>query len=594
MLRFIIFSLFISYIAYIGLCFLRHRNLARKIGLPYVSFPISSHNILFLSLFETRFVPYVINTWLPPKLADYIYSSAFKTRWAAKDRLHKRQGEVYMLITPSVSTCMVGDASVVSQICMSRHGFPKPLEQYRALDIYGPNIITSEGSQWAHMRRHTATTFNERNSALVWEETIRQTNEMLRYWEDEHSRSTSPSEFVLTDAREDILKLTLNIICSVGYGVKLPFRPVLENSTESAEGLFKDAITPPPGYRFTFRSAMEYLNKHLTSIFIANGHLPKGIPRSVLPFFKKDFDAFDDIGRYLQALVSTAETKETLTPNLLDGLVRSKQKGDKEQGLDPELMDDEILGNLFVFTIAGHETTAVTLRFALVLLALNQDAQEYLYEAIREATYGEPHNPVDWDYRRVYPKLVGPLCVMLETLRMYPPVTGIPRWTGDSAVNITYHNQSYLLPPHVYVNLNASGLHYSQEYWGPDAAVFDPKRWDKQNTESFLAKNAGEGLTGPGLEYDTIHKPVRGSYIPFSDGFRACVGKKFAQVEFVVAVAIIFRAYRVMLAKPSERETEDDIRRRTDRVLGESTSFITLSMRDEIPLLFQKRCVSKA
>lgn len=130
MLGIILFSLFISYTAYLGLCFLRHWSLARKIGLPYVSFPISSHNILFLSLFETRFVPYVINTWLSPKLADFIYGSAFKTRWAARDRLHRRYGGVYMLITPSVSTCMVCDASVASQICMSRHGFPKPIKQY--------------------------------------------------------------------------------------------------------------------------------------------------------------------------------------------------------------------------------------------------------------------------------------------------------------------------------------------------------------------------------------------------------------------------------------------------------------------------------
>ncbi|GAB1199128.1 hypothetical protein APSETT444_008473 [Aspergillus pseudonomiae] len=411
---------------------------------------------------------------------------------------------------------------------------------------------------------------------------------MVQYWKDEHTRSSSQSEFILTDAREDILKFTLNIICSVGYGVKLPFKPILENSTDSAEGLFKDAISPSPGYHFTFRSAMEYLNKHITSIFIANG-LPKCIPRSILPFFKKDFDAFDDIGSYLRALVSMAETKESLTQNLIDGLVRSKQQRNKGQGLDPDLTDDEILGNLFVFTIAGHETTAVALRFALVLLALNQDAQEYLYEGIREATCDEPHNPVEWDYRRVYPKLVSPLCVMLETLRMYPPVTTIPRWTGDSAVDITYQNQSYLLPPHVYISVNASGLHYSEEYWGPDAAVYDPKRWDKQNTESFLAKNEGVGLSGPGLEYDTIHKPVRGSYIPFSDGFRVCLGKKFAQVEFVVAVAIIFREYHVVLAKSSECKTEDDMRRRAEKVLQESTSFITLSMRDEVPLLFQKR-----
>ncbi|KAE8380606.1 cytochrome P450 [Aspergillus bertholletiae] len=594
MLGIILFSLLISYTAYVGLCFLRHRNLARKIGLPCISCPLSLHQVFFQLLFETRFVLYVINTWLPPNLADSIYGGAYKTRWITKNRLHIRHGGAYMLINPSLSTCMVSDASVVCQVSMSRHGFPKALQHYKALDMYGPNIVASEGPQWAHMRRHTAATFNEKSNALVWEETIRQTNEMVQYWEDEHSQGSSSPEFILPDPREDILKFTLNIICSVGYGVNLPFRPAVENSTGNAEGLFKDAVRPSPGFQFTFRSAMEYLNKHITTMFIANGYLPKIIPRSALPFFKKDFDAFDDIGKYLRALVSTTEAKETLSQNLIDGLVRSKQHGDKNQGLHSKLTDDEIRGNLFLFTIAGHETTATTLRYALVLLALNPDAQEYLYEGIQEATCDEPHNPVDWDYGRVYPKLISPLCVMLETLRMYPPVPGIPRWTGDSAVNITYHNRSYLLPPHVHVDLDVSGLHYAEEYWGPDVDIFDPKRWDKRNTESFLAKNEGEGLSGPGLEYDTIHKPIRGSYIPFSDGLRACVGKKFAQVEFVVAMAIIFRKYRVMLAKSSERETVEDMRRRAEEALGGSTAFITLSMRGKVPLLFQKRCVGKA
>lgn len=50
-----------------------------------------------------------------------------------------------------------------------------------------------------------------------------------------------------------------------------------------------------------------------------------------------------------------------------------------------------------------------------------------------------------------------------------------------------------------------------EEYWGPDVATFNPHRWDKRNTSSLLARYDGmEGLSSPGLEYNSIHKPVMG------------------------------------------------------------------------------------
>ena len=181
-------------------------------------------------------------------------------------------------------------------------------------------------------------------------------------------------------------------------------------------------------------------------------------------------------------------------------------------------------------------------------------------------------------------------CLKLETLRLYPPAVTLLKSTGDSPVNITYNDQSYQIPSNVPVLIDVNGLHYSEEYWGPDAATFNPKRWDKRNRDSFLAKNDGvEGLSGPGPEAETIHRPVRGSYVPFSDGARACTGKKFAQVEFVAALTVIFREYRVMLARDSEAQTGEEVRGRAERVLEESSSFITLWMGGEVPLLFQKR-----
>lgn len=244
--------------------------------------------------------------------------------------------------------------------------------------------------------------------------------EMRNHWVDQYSRPSQP-DFVLPDSREDTLKVTLDVICGAGFGVKLPFKPASQASTDRDAGLFKDAATPPPSYHFTFRSVMEYMNRNLVSVFVAISILPKWIPRAVLPFFKTAFDAHDDLSNYLHALLSKAGIGEANGHNLLDGLVRSRRverenpagDADSHSARDPGLSDAEILGNLYIFTLAGHETTATTLRFALVLLALHQDIQGELFDGIQEATRDEPLDPAEWDYSTVFPKLVAPLCVMV-------------------------------------------------------------------------------------------------------------------------------------------------------------------------------------
>lgn len=118
---------------------------------------------------------------------------------------------------------------------------------------------------------------------------------------------------------------------------------------------------------------------------------------------------------------------------------------------------------------------------------------------------------------------------------------------------------------------------------------FGPSRWYKRSTWSFLAENGDlNGLTAPGLEYSAIHNPVRGAYFPFADGNRACLGKNLAQTEFVVALAIIFREYQAKLARNKD-ETEEAALQRTRKDLNESSSQLTLAMRDAVPLQFIKR-----
>ncbi|TPR05238.1 Fungal specific transcription factor domain family protein [Aspergillus niger] len=557
---------------------------AQRTKLPYVASPYNV-SIIFIILFGWL-LPLLAEYCLPQWMGDLLYDNVGTYRWTVRNRQVKRYGKVYILVNPRGVFCSVADASVVCQIVNARQDFPKPVKLYRILDMYGPNVVTCEDKEWSHHRRYTATTFHEKNNALVWEESIQQTQDMIAQWaEASPLDSTRGSGFTVESTRDDIHKLTLNVLSGAGFGVKAPFKLLPQESLKNPEDIFRDSPTPPTGFDFTFRSVVAYMNLHIPTMALANNMLPKWVPRPLVPFFKQDFAAHRDLDKYLQRLITTTESRlsgEENPSNLIEGMLISRKPGDAK---DAGLSDREIISNMHLFTIAGHETTATTLRFALVLLALHQNVQDWVHNGIAEATKDKLPNIEDWNYDDAFPKFVTPLCVMLETMRLYPPVITIPKFTGDSPSVIHYDGKDYVLEPGTYINLNTNGLHYSEEYWGDDATLFQPQRWDARNKGSFLARNTDlPGLAGPGLEYPTIHKPVRGAYIPFSDGFRACLGKKFSQVEFVAALTTVLRQYRIELADSSEKG-----RINAERVLNQSTSIITLAMGEEVPLLFRRR-----
>lgn len=179
----------------------------------------------------------------------------------------------------------------------------------------------------------------------------------------------------------------------------------------------------------------------------------------------------------------------------------------------------------------------------------------------------------------------------METIRLFPPAPAIPKWTWDTTATLTFEGERHTLPPETFVTINITSLHYNAEYWGPDVKEFRPDRWDRRNKKSFLAKNEGlPNLSAPGLEHNHIHKPVRGAFVPFSDGTRACIGKKFAQVEFVGALSAIFKRYRVELyAEPGK--TWDDARDHAEAVLATSRNTLSLCLPKgtDIPLRLIKR-----
>lgn len=133
-----------------------------------------------------------------------------------------------------------------------------------------------------------------------------------------------------------------------------------------------------------------------------------------------------------------------------------------------------------------------------------------------------------------------------------------------------------MIPPKTLVFLNSFAIHKMPRYWGTDSLVWRPSRW----ILSPAISNKGDTNRNnhDGLDAESILEPRKGIFMPWSDGPRACPGKKFSQVEFVAVIITLLRDHRVRPTVMGE-EKEEDARQRILDVVEDSGVHFTLQMR---------------
>jgi cytochrome P450 len=215
----------------------------------------------------------------------------------------------------------------------------------------------------------------------------------------------------------------------------------------------------------------------------------------------------------LMAEIMHARLAEAATdaPRDLFDLLLAARDPETGSGFSPDQLRDQIA----TLILAGHETTAVTLFWSLVLLAGAPDEQQRVADEARgiEIT---PDNAMS-----VMPQLVRTRAVISEAIRLYPPAFALAREAiaADRAGAIDIPRGTVLLiAPWV--------LHRHRRLWrDPDA--FDPSR--------FVP--------------DAPPVP-RFAYLPFGAGPRVCVGAQFALAEATLVLAMLLRAFEVTLDDP--------------------------------------------
>ena len=181
------------------------------------------------------------------------------------------------------------------------------------------------------------------------------------------------------------------------------------------------------------------------------------------------------------------------------------------QTADPQTGDifgtEEMVDQVAIFFLAGHETSASALAWALYLLATHPEVQA------RVATEAAalPEIPEFSDLA----KLKFTRDTFREVLRLYPPV---PMMVRENAAMETFRSRK--IKPGAQIVLSPWHLHRHERLWdNPDG--FDPDRWQQEATR-ITARNA---------------------YMPFSAGPRVCTGAGFAMVEGTLLLAQLVRTF---------------------------------------------------
>ena len=168
----------------------------------------------------------------------------------------------------------------------------------------------------------------------------------------------------------------------------------------------------------------------------------------------------------------------------------------------------EMVDQVAIFFLAGHETSASALGWTLYLLATHPEWQERLAEEVTAAG--------DLGFADMS-KLRLTRDVFRGALRLYPPV---PMMVRETACPEHFRNRE--VPKGSQIVLSPWHLHRHERLWeAPDD--FDPSRWQTDNGKQCL----------------------REAFIPFSAGARVCTGAGFAMMEGPLLLAEILRRYRV-------------------------------------------------
>ncbi|KAL5034008.1 hypothetical protein BDV3_003618 [Batrachochytrium dendrobatidis] len=348
------------------------------------------------------------------------------------------------------------------------------------------------GDVWKRHRKNLQPAFAPTHLRQAGNITQNQADKLVRYY---NSESLKNDGSITVDIYHEFTALSLDIIGQVIFSYDFhACNDLHAHKVQVGQGYIEELVMFIH-QRFTLPSilwGMAGLSSNSTRVKLASTYMKKLI-QNVIDKKKSELKQNDE-----------------KDPKCMDVLDRLLKVGPSES---ENFTDEEVVGEVVGFFIAGHETTANTLVNTTLELCRNPEITRKILAEIHqvESTLGHPINTESLSSLKYLEMVIK------ESLRMYAVVASTYRTTL-----CRIEHEGNVIPSNTKFIVNIGGVHHEPVYWDKPEK-FDPDRW----ADGFV--------------------PIPGSYLPFGDGPMACIGQKMAMIEIKLALCALLSSFDMEL-----------------------------------------------
>ncbi|XP_025406226.1 probable cytochrome P450 6a13 [Sipha flava] len=417
------------------------------------------------------------------------------------DRVYKRfAGEkvcgLYQMTTPFL---MVRDPELISRITVRDFGHftDHGLDTDPEINVLASSLFFLNGHRWKNMRQKLSPGFTTGRLKDAHDRIVECVNRLTVTIDQQMSASGGEG----IELKKLSAEFSTNVIATCAFGLQL------DDTSEFRK--YSDKLSE--------LSLQQQLSQMLIMLCpkLVKFFKLKQFPEDTTQFYRA---VFTDLIRYRhENNVVGNDVAQTLMQARKELVLDVSDSTEKAK-----FTEMDIISNAILLFVAGSETVSVTICFLLYELALNKDVQDKVREEIIKVIKKNggqlSYNCfTDLHYLNMVLEEVSRLYSI--TLSLFREVTEDYKVPGSSLV--IRKGQKIIIPTY--------SIHHDPKYY-PDPFKFDPERFSEEEKS----------------------KRPNGTYLPFGDGPRLCLGKRLAELEMKLVLSIILQKFEVMPCEKTE------------------------------------------